>query len=47
MVEGVGWKKNFPESQQDEKKDNFIEIRDTSSTAGQLPDGQGELTLSA
>ena len=38
--------KEFPDSEQDEEKDDFIEIRNTASTVGRLPDDQGELILS-
>ena len=36
-----GWKK-FPDSEQGEEKDEFIEMRNAVSTSGRLPDDQGE-----
>ena len=41
----MGWKKNFW-IHGEVKKKSFIEIRDAASTAGQLPDDQGEPTMS-
>ena len=35
--------KEFPDSEPGEKKDKFIEIRNTANTAGRFPDNQGEL----
>ena len=41
----LSWKKNFP-AYQSEEKEEFIEIRDTASAVGQLPDDQREQTPS-